>query len=112
MHAAETRDRQHILKSCTKIEALHQIGYSKSMYVEVKCFTRKFTPRLNMIKDKNGKTESEQILSWWKEYCSLLYTDPKGEENQITSSEKPENRELVPLMSETEMVMEALKRGK
>ncbi len=113
--------KQHLLDKCDTIEAHHRAGNSKAMYAEIKQLTKKFTPHLSVIKNKEGKTltESEDILERWKEYCSELYTDEcKCDEPVEQASDKDINAEhnddsdLTPLRSEVEQAMSYLKRGK
>ena len=41
------------------------------MYKEILKLIKKFTPKLNVIKDAKGETltENDDILVRWKEYC-------------------------------------------
>ncbi|XP_071497497.1 uncharacterized protein [Diadema antillarum] len=89
------------------------------MYGEIKNFTKKFKPSLNVIKNKEGNTltETTDVLDRWKEYCRELYEDEEveevGEENPLNWKIKTsEDSRLTPLRSEVEEAMKALKGGK
>ena len=112
------RDRkQHLLEKCASIEAQHQAGNSKAMYTDIKQLVRKFEPRLNVIKSKDGEvlTETADILGRWREYCSKLYSDDLIEDRQELECELTEltkDSDLTPLQSEVEQAMKTLKQGK
>ena len=55
---------------------------SKKAYQLVKEMTSSKQGRTTAIQDKAGKclTEEQDILKWWTEYCSELYTHTKQKE--------------------------------
>ena len=48
------------------------------MFEGINNLTKKFTPRLSVIKDKHNKvlTDSEEISRRWTEYCTEMYDGP------------------------------------
>ena len=46
------------------------------MYKKIRTLIKKFTPKLNVIKDAKGETvtENDDILARWKEHCEGLFT--------------------------------------
>ena len=79
---------------------------------------RKFTPRISVIRDQDGKILQSQnkIIQQWTKYCSSLYKDQGGGNSvakgleMITpeSTEEPQNI----LYSEVEEAICTLKRNK
>ena len=54
---------------CEIIVGLCKQGRTSEMYKEIRTLIKKFTPKLNVIKDANGETltENDDILARWKE---------------------------------------------
>ena len=107
------------------IAGLCKQGRTSEMYKEIRTLIKKFTPKLNVIKDENGETltENDDILARWKEHCEGLFakydsTDTRTTEcddnEQGNSSEKTDedDEELIPLRSEVELAVKQLKNGK
>ena len=95
------------------------------MYKEIRTLIKKFTLKLNVIKDANGETltENDDILARWKEHCEGLFTKcgstgastiDCGDNEQDNSSETTDedDEELIPLRSEVELAVKQLKNGK
>ncbi|GFR73000.1 endonuclease-reverse transcriptase [Elysia marginata] len=81
------------------------------MYSGINRLMKNFTPRLSAIKDKDGKTltENEEISNRWKEYCSEMYEDNTNEEmKQVESNDEI----LEPTRSEVEWAIKQLPNGK
>ena len=78
--------------------------------------TKKFSPRCNVIKDKQGlvQTQSAEILNTWKTYTSELYE----EDNRVVNIQKDISNDsdsdtvLEPLRSEVEIALRGLKNDK
>ena len=84
------------------------------MYKEINDLTSTSGSRLNVIKDAQGKTLSEDkdIANRWVEYCSNMYkadddADPQVYLTKITPDDCP-----LPLGSEVELAIRALKKHK
>ena len=79
---------------------------------------RKFTPRISVIQDQDGKIlqSQDEIIQQWTKYCSSLYKGHGGGESMArdlemiapTSIEEPQNT----LYSEVEEAIRTLKRNK
>ncbi|GFR99989.1 endonuclease-reverse transcriptase [Elysia marginata] len=81
------------------------------MYSGINRLMRNFTPLLYAIKDKDGKTltENEEFSNRWKEYCSEMYEDNTNEEmKQVESNDES----LEPTRSEVEWAIKQLPKGK
>ena len=72
--------------------------------------SKKFTPRLSVIKDKHNKvlTDSEEISRRWTEYCAEMYDGPTTKIVQMDQN----GEELEPLRSEVEWAIKQLPLGK
>ena len=110
---------------CEIIVGLCKQGRTSEMYKEIRTLIKKFTPKLNVIKDANGETltENDDILARWKEHCEGLFTKcgstgasttDCGDNEQDNSSETTDedDEELIPLRSEVELAVKQLKNGK
>ena len=110
---------------CELIVGLCKQGRTSEMYKEIRTLIKKFTPKLNVIKDANGETltENDDILARWKEHCEGLFTKcgstgasttDCGDNEQDNSSETTDedDEELIPLRSEVELAVKQLKNGK
>ena len=69
----------------------------KKIFEEIYNLTKKFTPRLSVIKDKYNKAliDSEEINRRWTEYCSEMYDGPTTKTLQMDQN----GEELEPLRS-------------
>ena len=70
--------------------------------------------RTTTIQDKAGKclTEVQDILKWWTEYCSELYTHTTGDPKVLNVS-PPMNNDSYPILrEEVEGSVKSLKKGK
>ena len=72
--------------------------------------SKKFTPRLSVIKDKHNKvlTDSEEISRRWTEYCAEMYDGPTTKIVQMDQN----GEELKPLRSEVKWAINQLPLGK
>ena len=70
------------------------------MFEGIDNLTKKFTPRLSVIKDKQNKvlTDSKEISTRWTEYCAEIYVGPTTKIVQMDQN----GEELEPLRSEVE----------
>ena len=82
----------------------------KKMFEGINNLTKKFTPRLSVIKDKHNKvlTDSEEISRRWTEYCTEMYDGPTTKMIQMDQN----GEELEPLRSEVEWAINQLPLGK
>ena len=81
----------------------------KKMFEGINNLTKKFTPRLSVIKDKHNKvlTESEEISRRWTEYCTEMYDGPTTKMVQMAQN----GEELEPLRSEVKWAINQLPLG-
>ena len=64
------RDKeQNIIKQCEEIENNSKQNATRDLYRAVKNITRRFNPRLEVVKDdsNNVLTDSSDVLNRWKE---------------------------------------------
>ena len=109
------RDRKAFLEAkCRKIEKLMIEEKSREMYKEIKDLTSTSGTRLNVIKDAQGKTltEDKDIANRWVEYCSNMYkaddnADPQADLTRSIPDDCP-----LPLRLEVEHAIRALKKHK
>ena len=68
------------------------------MFEGINNLTKKFIPRLSVIKDKQNKvlTDLEEISRRWTEYCTEMYDGPTTKIVQMDQNRE----ELEPLRSE------------
>ena len=109
------RDRREFLEAkCKKIDNFMVQNKSREMYKEIKELTSTSESRLNVIKDSQGKTltEDKDIASRWVEYCSKMYKADDDEDARVDlTSSRPDDCPL-PLRSEVEQAIRALKKHK
>ena len=111
------RDRKAFLEAkCTKIDRLMLEDKSREMYREIKELTSTSGPRLNVIKDKQGitLTEDRDIVRYyrWVEYCSNMYkADDTADPHVDLISSTPDDCPI-PLRAEVEEAIKALKKHK
>ena len=108
------RDKRDYLEAkCQKIDDCMNTNKSREMYEEIKKLTSVNKPRLNVIKDSQGKTltEDEEIAKRWVEYCSNMY---KADDNVEDTQGDPVIDESCPppLRAEVEQAIKALKKHK
>ena len=107
-----------IQQQCEEIEKGLVIGKTRHVYSLIKMLRRKFTPRISVIQDQDGKIlqSQDEIIQQWTKYCSSLYKDHGGGDSMArdlemiapTSIEEPQNI----LYSEVEEAIRTLKRNK
>ena len=111
---------------CATSVGLCKQGRTSAMYKEIRTLIKKFTPKLNVIKDAKCEilTENDDILARWKEHCEGLFTKYGStgasttdcdDNEQGNSSETTDEggEERIPLRSEVELAVEQLiKNGK
>ena len=108
------RDKHDYLEAkCQKIDDCMNTNKSREMYEEIKKLTTVNKPRLNVIKDSQGKTltEDKDIANRWVEYCSNMY---KADDSEEHTQEDPVIDEScpLPLRVEVEHAIKALKKHK
>ena len=75
------QDKQAFLeRKCKEVESHSSTNHSRDLFKAVKEITGKRTPKLNVVKDDDGKmlTESDQIKQRWQQYCQGLYFSNDG----------------------------------
>ena len=107
-----------IQQQCEEIEKSLAIGRTRQAYSLIKMLQRKFTPRVSVIQDQDGKIlqSQDEIIQQWTKYCSSLYKDQGGGDSMTkdlemitpTSTEEPQNI----LYSEVEEAIRTLKRNR
>ena len=105
----------HINEICQQIEANSITNSIKDLYQGVKNLTRKFRPRIDVIKDENSKmlSESREVKDRWKTYCKKLYIRKNNlPTNSIISHSTSDNEEPPPSYSEIEKAIHDIKNGK
>ncbi|GFR71735.1 endonuclease-reverse transcriptase [Elysia marginata] len=103
--------KEYLESHLSHIEICNLTHSSREMYSGINRLMRNFTPRLSDIKDKDGKTltENEEISNRWKEDCSEMYEDNTNEEmKQVESNDEI----LEPTRSEVEWAIKQLPKGK
>ena len=98
---------------------------TSEMYKEIRTLIKKFTPQLNVIKDANGETptENDDTLSRWKIHCESVFTkyssngastthSDDNEQGKSSETTDEDDEELVPLRSKVELTVKQIKNGK
>ena len=69
-----------IQQQCQEIEKGLAIGRTRQAYSLIKMLRRKFTLRVSVIQDQDGKVlqSQDEIIQRWTKYCSSLYKDQGG----------------------------------
>ena len=116
--AARQDKERWIQQQCEEIEKGLVIGTTRHAYSQIKMLRRKFTPRISLIQDQDGKIlqSQDEIIQQRTKYCSSLYKDHGGGDSMArdlemiasTSIEEPQNI----LYSEVEEAIRTLKRNK
>ena len=77
---------------CATIVGLFKQMRMSEMYKEIRTLIKKFTPKLNVIKDAKCEplTENEDILASWKEHCEGLFTKYGNTEASTTDCDDNE----------------------
>ena len=104
-----------INEQCNEIEVSLSHNNSKKAYQVVKDLTTEKQGRAVTIKDKAGKslTEEQDILQRWTEYCSELYNHKTdGDPSVLNCPQATENEQLPILHEEVEAAVKTLKKGK
>ena len=72
-------------KLCESIENCQKQNKSREVYEGVRKLTGKHVPRINAVKDKQGKlqTDEQKVSERWKEYFEELYTLFQKKSGQI-----------------------------
>ncbi|GFR61158.1 endonuclease-reverse transcriptase [Elysia marginata] len=110
-NAIKNDKKEYLESHLSHIEICNLTHSSREMYSGINRLMRNFTPRLSAIKDKDGKTltENEEISNRWKEYCSEMYEDNTNEEiKQVESNDEILER----IRSEVEWAIKQLPKGK
>ena len=110
---------------CATIVGLCKKVRTSEMYKEIRTLIKKFTPKLNVIKDAKCETltENDDILARWKEHCEGLFTKygstgasttycDDNEQGKSSETTYEGDEELIPLRSEVELAVKELKNGK
>ena len=76
--------------------------------------TRKFRPRIDIIKDENKEilSEGSKVMDRWKRYCEELYNKNESIETSHITNPCEFEREPLPTFSEIEKAMKEIKNGK
>jgi hypothetical protein len=78
-----------IQEQCEAIQMGLSVGNSKQAYQLVKLLKKKFSPKLTIIKNKDGTLSQSKadVLQSWTRYCSELYQDKGGGgENKVAEA--------------------------
>ncbi len=69
---------------CMEIEKHSEVNSTRDMFKNIKSLTKQAAPKLNVMKDENGKilNEDEDIKAIWKEHCGKLYASKETEEER------------------------------
>ena len=100
---------------CKEIEDNLKRNNSKRAYQVVKELTNERKTITNVIKDKSGKslTEEKAVIKRWTEYCSELYNyEANGDPTVLNFTSIEEEESLPILRTEVEAATRSLKRGK
>ncbi|CAF4444579.1 unnamed protein product, partial [Didymodactylos carnosus] len=113
------QDKEHwIAEQCDEVERGLKTGNTRQAYDLIKMLGRKFVPRLNVIRNKEGTIlqSKEEIKQRWTQYCSSLYKDHGGGDRMVKELEEitPLNNEDPQdiLYCEVQEAIRALKRNK
>eukprot|EP00112_Aurelia_sp_Birch-Aquarium-sp1_P017362 Seg4013.4 transcript_id=Seg4013.4/GoldUCD/mRNA.D3Y31 product="hypothetical protein" protein_id=Seg4013.4/GoldUCD/D3Y31 len=107
------RDKQKIFKDqCKTIEESNKKGRTRDLFKRIREITGMFTPRIGIVKNKQGKDLSEEaeVKTRWKEYTEDSY------KRDATISDKFLPKDFLPepsiSESEVERAMKELANGK
>ena len=83
------RDKKTFLSNqCKEIEENNRIGKTRDLFKKIKDTKGTFHVEMGKIKDRNGKTEAEDIKKRWQESIEELYkkdlNDPDNYDGVIT----------------------------
>ena len=108
--------KEYYSKICGELTEQARHGNSRGLFQQVKRLTKKFTPRMESIKDGNGSllTEAEDVKNRWREYVMNLYKNPEDSDNNQTSTTSPDDyeREPAPLISEVKNSIRYIRNNK
>jgi L-rhamnose mutarotase len=116
--SARQDKEQWIDEQCEEVEKGLKIGNTRKAYSLMKMLSRKFVPRLNVIRSQEGTVlqSKDEIKQRWTQYCSNLYKDHGGGDEVVKELEEitPHNDEDPQdiLYSEVEEAIRTLKRNK
>jgi hypothetical protein len=84
-------------EQCKEVEEGLKIGNTRQAYSLIKMLGKKFVPRLNAIRNKEGTMlqSKEEIKHRWTQYCSGLYKDHGGGDRMVKELE-----EITPIINE------------
>ena len=104
---------QNIIKQCEEIENNSKQNATRDLYRAVKNITRRFNPRLEVVKDdsNNVLTDGSDVLNRWKEYCEKLYEHP-NRDSECPIEINSMTYEPPPLFAEVEKALYSLKNNK
>ena len=110
------QDKEHWIQQ--QCEEVKKGGNTRQAYSLIKMLRREFFPRLNPIRDQDGKIlqSQKEIIERWTVYCDNLYKYHREGNNMIrdlkritlTSTEEPQDI----LYSEVEEAIGSLKKNK
>ena len=105
--------KQNIIKQCEEIENNSKQNATRDLYRAVKNITRRFNPRLEVVKDdsNNVLTDGSDVLNRWKEYCEKLYEHP-NRDSECPIEINSMTYEPPPLFAEVEKALYSLKNNK
>eukprot|EP00112_Aurelia_sp_Birch-Aquarium-sp1_P025795 Seg879.2 transcript_id=Seg879.2/GoldUCD/mRNA.D3Y31 product="hypothetical protein" protein_id=Seg879.2/GoldUCD/D3Y31 len=96
------RDKQNFLKDqCKTIEESNKKGRTRDSFKRIREITGTFTPRIGIVKNKQGKDLSEEaeVKTRWEEYTEDLY------KRHTTISDKFLPKDFLPEPSISESVV-------
>jgi hypothetical protein len=75
---------------CEEAEKGLKLGNTRQAYGLIKMLGKKFVPRLNVIRNKEGTIlhSKEEVKQRWTQYCSSLYKDPGGGDTMVKELEE------------------------
>ena len=107
-----------IQNQCEEVDRGLQVGNTRQAYSLIKVLKNKFAPRLNVIRNAEGKMlqSKDEIKQRWTQYCSSLYKDHGGGDQMVKELEEitPPNNENPQdiLYTEVERAIRSLKCNK
>ena len=83
------------MEACHGIEQDIRTNKIRSVYKVIRELTEDYAPKVNTVKDKNGKLikDEKTVKTRWKEYFEELYNDPNPVNESILNELHPSNRE-------------------
>ena len=105
---------KHINDIFQCIESRAITNQTKDLYQGVKKLTRKFRPRIDVLRNENKEVSSEgsKVMHRWKRYCEELYNKNRTIEASHITSHFEFEQEPLPTFSEVEKAIKEIKNGK